>query len=93
MGKTEQGREYPFMDNPGQTHWDGCWKEKYHHNCAVQKVYDLEEELARVLHIVNRILPMEKAANQFSPTVSALRELLRHPGYEEEVYGARTDSE
>lgn len=28
----------------GKTHWEGCWKERGHHECAVLRVEELEAE-------------------------------------------------
>lgn len=28
----------------GQTHWEGCWAERGHHECAQQKIRDLLAE-------------------------------------------------
>lgn len=25
----------PYPENPGATHYDGCWRDRGHHNCAV----------------------------------------------------------
>jgi hypothetical protein len=30
--------ELPYGDVPGQTHWDGCWRARGHHNCAVREI-------------------------------------------------------
>lgn len=30
--------ELPYADNPGATHYDGCWRDRGHHNCAVAEV-------------------------------------------------------
>ena len=27
--------DYPYPLNDGGTHWEGCWRERRHHNCAV----------------------------------------------------------
>jgi hypothetical protein len=34
--------DYPYPDNPGQTHHEGCWREKNHANCAVREVERLQ---------------------------------------------------
>jgi hypothetical protein len=32
--------------DPGQTHWDGCWKEgPRHYHCAVERLKELEVRL------------------------------------------------
>lgn len=30
--------ELPYGDVSGQTHWDGCWRARGHHNCAVREI-------------------------------------------------------
>ena len=27
-----------------RTHWDGCWRERTHHECAVARCEELDEE-------------------------------------------------
>jgi len=36
---------FPYEDNPGATHWVGCWQSRGHHNCAVVRVQGLEGRL------------------------------------------------
>ena len=38
----------PYPDDPGGTHYPGCWRERGHHNCAVL----LADELAGLLELV-----------------------------------------
>lgn len=38
----------PHPPDAGRTHWDGCWRQRGHHNCAVQRVEHTEVELAQV---------------------------------------------
>jgi hypothetical protein len=38
--------EYPYPDNRGQTHHEGCYRRPHHHNCAVAEIERLEAELA-----------------------------------------------
>lgn len=33
-------KKLPYPENPGQTHFDGCWREPGHHNCAVALLYE-----------------------------------------------------
>ena len=40
--------DLPYPDDPGRTHWDGCYRERGHHNCAVAKIDQLEEELRKL---------------------------------------------
>ncbi len=35
---------YPYPLNQGRTHWDGCWRVPRHHNCAVAKVMQLQNQ-------------------------------------------------
>ena len=37
-------RPYPYEINKGQTHYEGCWKDPGHHNCATDRVYALEAQ-------------------------------------------------
>lgn len=30
-----------------RTHWDGCWQERTHHDCALARIAALEAELAK----------------------------------------------
>lgn len=39
---------HPYPDNDGQTHWDGCWSERGHHNCAVEEVRRLRKGVAAI---------------------------------------------
>ena len=41
----------PYPPNDGKTHWDNCWKDRGHHNCAVKKIERLEaiEKAAKVV--------------------------------------------
>lgn len=40
--------QYPYDSNPGQTHFDGCWRERKHHNCAVDEIKRLRARLESV---------------------------------------------
>lgn len=42
-GMTLETKNYPYPENDGQTHWDGCWRHAGHHNCAVREVERLQE--------------------------------------------------
>ena len=35
---------YPYDDEPGQTHFDGCYRYRKHHNCAVREIESLTRE-------------------------------------------------
>lgn len=37
-------RTLPYPADQGSTHWDGCWRERGHHNCAVLQVDALTRE-------------------------------------------------
>ncbi len=36
----------PYPDNPGSTHYPGCYRDRGHHNCAVETAEALLEALA-----------------------------------------------
>lgn len=40
--------EYPYPPDDGSTHWDGCWRERRHHNCAVGEIKRLREALEEI---------------------------------------------
>ncbi len=40
--RVEELQAGPYPENPGATHYDGCWKSRGHHNCAVARVRELE---------------------------------------------------
>ena len=42
-------KTYPYPDNPGSTHWQGCWRCVGHHNCAVAAVDKLREAIDKYL--------------------------------------------
>ena len=35
----------PYPENPGKTHWEGCWRDRGHHNCAVLEITRLRTAL------------------------------------------------
>lgn len=39
----------PYPDNPGATHWEGCWRHRGHHNCAVAMITALSGWLQKQL--------------------------------------------
>ena len=38
----------PYAPDVGRTHYDGCWKDRGHHNCAVLHIATLTAEVERV---------------------------------------------
>jgi hypothetical protein len=60
----------PYPDNNGQTHYEGCWRERGHHNCAVALVERLEkivsdtEDSVKAWHMTGVDLP-----EQFTPVL------------------------
>jgi hypothetical protein len=34
----------PYPENRGSTHWEGCFRDRKHHNCAVLRINDLNAE-------------------------------------------------
>lgn len=43
MGREDE--ELPYEENPGKTHYDGCYMHRGHHNCAVRKIQQLGQEV------------------------------------------------
>jgi len=39
---------YPYPRNDGRTHWEGCWAEQGHHNCAIAEVERLTAALVEI---------------------------------------------
>lgn len=39
----------PYADNPGQTHYQGCWRDRRHHACAAERVLELQRVAKAVL--------------------------------------------
>lgn len=35
----------PYPNDEGRTHWDGCWRERGHHKCAVAEADRLRAQL------------------------------------------------
>ena len=50
---------YPYPDNNGQTHYEECYRERGHHNCAVREIerlnFEHEEEIKQLTHEANAI--------------------------------------
>jgi hypothetical protein len=67
----------PYPDNPGATHFDGCWRTRGHHNCAVAEVERLRAEAFDTAEYRRR-----DAADLFArdAEVEALRGLLADAG-------------
>jgi hypothetical protein len=40
---------YPYPEDTGRTHWEGCWRERGHHNCAVAEVERLAADPLRAM--------------------------------------------
>lgn len=47
-------RLLPHPENPGQTHWQGCFRSPGHHNCAVIEVDRLRDDISRITQHVLR---------------------------------------
>lgn len=42
-----QEEDYPYPRDIGRTHYDGCWQNRKHHNCAVAEADNLRALLLR----------------------------------------------
>lgn len=60
---------YPHPVNPGQTHWEGCWQERGHHNCAVARVRELEAKVEELTHYLNDEWLCDSCGKWFDCTV------------------------
>lgn len=51
--------DFPYPINDGTTHFEGCWKTRGHHNCAVAKVIELSDQIislpVQLDHISNNL--------------------------------------
>jgi hypothetical protein len=45
--------DYPYPDNPGQTHHAECWRTRNHHNCCVREVERLQRLLRGAVRLLN----------------------------------------
>jgi hypothetical protein len=57
----EGGGRLPYPEDRGGTHWDGCWRDRGHHNCAMAEIERLSA-------------PSERAAALPPTDTEALRE-------------------
>lgn len=39
---------YPYPEDEGQTHYEGCWRERGHHNCAVKRAEGLRDRVEQL---------------------------------------------
>ncbi len=49
---------FPYPTNPGQTHFEGCYRERHHHNCAVAEVERLRADLTDAREIVGEFMSL-----------------------------------
>ena len=38
----------PYPPNNGKTHWEGCWKDRGHHNCAMKEIEQQAQQIAEL---------------------------------------------
>ena len=50
--------DYPYPANPGQSHFEGCFREVKHHNCAVAEVDRLRADLAWAREVVRLFMAL-----------------------------------
>lgn len=54
--------ELPYAEDRGQTHYEGCWAARGHHNCAVREVERLREAVGETtLSGEQRLRQVERA--------------------------------
>jgi hypothetical protein len=67
----------PYPDNPGATHFDGCWRTRGHHNCAVAEVERVTADADALGSLLDTTTAELRAARA---EVEALRGLLADAG-------------
>ena len=50
----------PYPDNPGQTHYEGCWRDPHHHNCAVAQVHELVKSVMEGQQLTDKDAEIER---------------------------------
>lgn len=63
----------PYTEDPGKTHYHGCWRDRGHHNCAVHEILRLRNE---VKGLVNAHKNADADAMKARAEVARLREAL-----------------
>lgn len=36
---------FKSLENKGKTHWEGCWKDREHFECALSRIHDLSQQV------------------------------------------------
>lgn len=74
----------PYPPDTGHTHYDGCWRERGHHNCAVARLDEAEAEVtalqatvARLEAVLSRIANEDYRGNRPISAVLAFEALQR----------------
>lgn len=50
----KMAKSLPYPKDPGQTHWQGCYRSRGHHNCSVREVDRLRDDIHRITQHVLR---------------------------------------
>lgn len=46
--------DLPYPPDTGRTHYEGCWQNPGHHNCAVARVRQLEAQITEMWQSFNQ---------------------------------------
>lgn len=65
--------KYPYPEEGHRTHWEGCYRERRHHNCAVARVDQLT---ARVEELETYIKVHEATEDALTTRVAELEALV-----------------
>jgi len=75
---------YPYPRNDSRTHWEGCWAEQGHHNCAIAEVERLTAELADCKESRRLIERLQARVGSLEGTIRRLHDVLTTTEQEDE---------
>ena len=58
---------FPYPDNRGQTHYEDCYRERRHHNCAVAEVDRLIAEVSKLRDALQEVVHATSEDNELLP--------------------------